>query len=74
MTSHRRALSDARWRALTRHDDSSRLTADEMRDGWHFCPEWDSMLLNLNDTEGEMESCPCTPWTEDEIANALRDT
>lgn len=44
---------------------SDRLTKDEMREGWHFCPEWDFLLTNLNDAEGE--TCSCEPWTEKEV-------
>ena len=50
--------------------DSGRLTVDEMRQGWHFCWDWDGLLVNVNDTEGEGACCTCGPWTEQEIADA----
>ena len=50
--------------------ESDSLTADEMRQGWHFCPDWDFMLVNVNDTEGEGACCTCGPWTEQEVIDA----
>lgn len=44
--------------------ESDKLTPQEMKEGWHFCPEWDFLLTNSNDTEGEV--CTCKPWSEDE--------
>lgn len=46
--------------------DTEGLTADEMRAGWHFCPEWDYMLTKFNGEECDS----CTPWTEAEITEA----
>ena len=40
--------------------DGGKLTQEEMREGWHYCPEWDYMLTNYNDKEGE--TCSCEPW------------
>jgi len=42
------------------------LTAAEMRQGYHFCPDWDFMLIRLGAPGGE--PCYCKPWTEDQIA------
>jgi hypothetical protein len=36
------------------------LTQEEMAQGWHYCPEWDYMLTNMNNKE--VEQCSCTPW------------
>jgi hypothetical protein len=47
--------------------ESDSLTPDEMREGWHFCPDWDFLLTNYNDKEGE--TCSCKPWTEEHIAH-----
>ena len=44
--------------------ESGVLTRAEMREGWHFCPEWDYLLACL----GEDEACSCKPWTEEQIA------
>jgi hypothetical protein len=33
------------------------LTEEETRAGWHFCPEWDLLLTNHNDPDGEHCSC-----------------
>ena len=47
--------------------ESGRLTSGEMKEGWHFCPEWDFMLVNMNDKEGEGSACTCDPWTKDQL-------
>lgn len=35
------------------------ITAKEWAEGWRFCCEWDGMLVNCNDTEGEGACCTC---------------
>ena len=35
------------------------ISEEEWEDGWHFCPEWDGMLVNSNDKEGEGSCCIC---------------
>jgi hypothetical protein len=40
-------------------DMDAKLTPAELADGWHFCPDWDGMLVNKNDTEGEGRACLC---------------
>ncbi len=57
-------MPNARYMQLN-SAESGQLTPDEMRAGWHFCPEWDYLLTNNNDPEGE--SCGCQPWRESEI-------
>ena len=37
------------------------LTPEEVEDGWHFCPEWDDMLIHADDDE--FQCCPCS-WME----------
>lgn len=34
------------------------LTPVEAADGWHFCLDWDGMLIHPTDEEGEC--CTCT--------------
>ncbi len=51
-------------------EESGTLTAAEMREGWHFCPEWDYLLTCLE----EGEPCGCSPWTEDEIQKTEQPT
>lgn len=48
--------------------ESDTLTAEEMRQGWHFCPEWDFLLVNMSDEDGDREHCSCKPWTEQQIS------
>ena len=33
------------------------MTADEKAEGWHFCPEWDFMLIS--GASPEAECCTC---------------
>lgn len=35
----------------------SKLTEQEVKEGWHFCPDWDGMLLGPD--WPERESCYC---------------
>ena len=37
------------------------LTPEEVEDGWHFCPDWDDMLIHVDDDE--FQCCPCS-WME----------
>jgi hypothetical protein len=50
-------MDDTRY-ALLMRDDAARLTTEEQRDGWHFCPEWDGLLVGPGMTT-ELESCSC---------------
>lgn len=45
---------------------SDSLTAAEMRQGYHFCPDWDFMLIRLGEPGGE--PCYCKAWTGEQIA------
>lgn len=37
-----------------------KLTTQEISEGWRFCEcEWDGMLININDKEGEGQFCHC---------------
>ena len=47
-------------------DHATKLTVKEMREGWHFSPSWDFMLVNMNDKEGEVSCCYCVPWSDNE--------
>ena len=37
-------MTNSRWRGLM-GDDEKALTEEEILQGWHFCPEWDSLLI-----------------------------
>lgn len=53
--------SYARWIDRFRYDclmkNECRLTQAEIEEGWHFCPEWDGLLIHPNDKE--TEACTC---------------
>ena len=34
-----------------------RLTAAELQDGWHFCYEWDGLLIQPTDPEAKFCRC-----------------
>lgn len=33
------------------------LTADELKNGWHWCDEWDGLLIHTDDVE--FKHCKC---------------
>jgi len=39
--------------------EQEKLTQKEIDDGWRFCCEWDGLLVNKNDKEGEGQFCTC---------------
>jgi len=45
-----------RWSALMADDDKE-LTAEEIKEGYHFCYDWDGLLVGPD--MKEMETCRC---------------
>ena len=45
-------------RCQLERDQTLRLTDDEVEAGYHFCIEWDGMLIHT--TDKEFECCTCT--------------
>jgi hypothetical protein len=45
-------MTDERYSELM-NDDSTELTHDEIKEGWHFCPEMDGLLANPNIPDGD---------------------
>lgn len=39
------------------------LTKEEISQGWHFCPDWDEMLIGPDSCE--MEDCTCNGRGDD---------
>jgi hypothetical protein len=52
-------MTPERWLELER-DQNSRVTHGEIADGWHFCPEWDGLLIGPE--MGEFQCCLCDMW------------
>ena len=50
-----------RYRHLERTGDA--LTSEEFREGWHYCLEWDGMLIHPDWPESDC--CPCERICED---------
>ena len=50
-----------RERYIRIQDGAENLTPEEVEDGWHFCPDWDDMLIHPDDDE--FQCCPCS-WME----------
>lgn len=50
-------MKDERYLELERNPKAA-LTDDEIAEGWHFCEEWDGMLIN--DKWPEAEVCLCS--------------
>ena len=51
-------MTAARYRLLSTSDTDD-LTPEETAQGWHFCPDWDYMLIHNLDPE--IEGC-CCEW------------
>ena len=54
-------MTENRWRALMWAGcefEDIRLTADEVKQGWHFCREWDGLLIGPG-MKNEWECCSC---------------
>lgn len=49
-------MSKERWRSLM-SDTGTELTPEELRRGWHFCPEWDGLLIHPDMPESK--ACTC---------------
>lgn len=50
-------MTPERYRAVMA-DYDAQLTPDETAAGWHFCPEWDGLLIGPGMLH-ELESCVC---------------
>lgn len=51
-------MTNERYRELNA-DQTTTLTPDEFDLGWHFCYDWDGLLVNAYDDEGEGSCCTC---------------
>lgn len=51
-------MTNGRWKQLS-EDDSLKLTPEEINDGWHFCLEFDGLLIGPD--MGELHACRCLP-------------
>jgi hypothetical protein len=50
-------MDDGRWQALM-SDVKLTLTAEELAEGWHWCPNWDDLLVGPG-MELELSCCRC---------------
>lgn len=51
-------MTSQRYRELSKSDEQD-LTPEETKAGWHFCPDWDYMLIHKLDPEIEGCNCEC---------------
>lgn len=49
-------MTEERYRTLEYGE--SVLTYEELNEGWHFCPDWDFLLIQ----DGQSEPCCCEPY------------
>ena len=49
-------MLEVRWKYLMA-EKGRELNADEIQEGWHFCPEWDFLLIAPGMVEAE--ACVC---------------
>jgi hypothetical protein len=52
-------MTKKRYNLLMKNDDEP-LTQKEQREGWHFCWDWDGLLISPD--MGEFKFCTC-PYT-----------
>ena len=51
-----KGMTFERWDSLM-ESDTMELTEGELKDGWHFCPCWDGLLIGGD--MGELDHCYC---------------
>ena len=59
--SDKHGMTEERWNYLMQPfdgDESVMLTAEELANGWHWCDEWDSLLIHVEDVE--FKHCKCS--------------
>lgn len=59
-------ITKARWIELER--DGGQLTPEEFASGWHYCWDWDGLLIGPGCPE--IECCTCTSAGDDEMARS----
>lgn len=59
-------MDDARWHALMANDEMQ-LTESELSDGWHFCVDWDGLLIGPG--MGEMHICTCGRHSDHDLTH-----
>lgn len=53
-------MTDERWKLLSEDDPSAgELTESEVAEGWHWCQEFDGLLVGPG--MGELRPCKCLP-------------
>jgi hypothetical protein len=57
MTPHRRRFLD--------ENPTAQLTAEELAEGWRFCPERDGHLAHRKELRHVCEHCECAPGLQD---------
>jgi len=50
-------MTHERWESLMR-DQAAVLTQEEMDEGWHWCADWDDLLVGPG-MDMELEHCRC---------------
>jgi len=51
-------MTEGRWQTLF-DDLSSKLTTDEINEGWHWCQEFDGLLVGPGMSERQFCGCSC---------------
>lgn len=49
-------MTDERWTELM-SDQSLKLTEEEIAEGWHFCWDWDGLLIHKDSMEAKVCHC-----------------
>ncbi len=51
-------MTDERYNSLSHDNPAPKLTQAEWLEGWHFCADWDGMLVGPG-CDGELAHCGC---------------
>lgn len=61
-----KGMTQERFNFLMNNIDAV-LTKEEMHNGWHFCPEFDGLLMRVGDNSvGILKRCYCGYHTEED--------
>ena len=60
-------MTDERWRALMA-DEELHLTPEEIKEGWHWCYDFDGLLRNNNEEDFK---CDCNGKWKDGPGSAI---
>lgn len=61
-------MTDDRYQELMTNDEAV-LTKDELAEGWHFCADWDGLLISHSSVE--YQYCTCEAEFNERLVKAI---